>query len=82
MNKDTSRTSRLPRLEFSMSENTPLPDQFEFVNDGTLDTVIRCKRCSCEARYNYNGEMTYEEFCTWVVNDYADEHDCSIFSQI
>lgn len=36
-------------------------------DDGTLDTVFRCRNCGGEERYNYaygsDGEETYDEFC-------------------
>lgn len=43
-------------------------DQFELADDGTMDTVIRCKSCGAEARFNYDPGFDSDE-------DTPDEND-------
>lgn len=65
-----------------MTDN--LLDQFELADDGTMDTVIRCRACGAEARFNFgiecdmeeDSETAYDEFVDECRADMADTHDC------
>lgn len=49
-------------------------------DDGTLDTVFRCRNCGGEERYTFaggDGEETYEEFLEWAFEDANEGHECS-----
>lgn len=71
-----------------MNENTDNPlDQFELADDGTMDTVIRCRACGAEARFNYDSEQAdavdpedngdrYDAFVEWCREQMADDHEC------
>ena len=55
----------------------------ELIDDGTLDTVLRCSVCGKEMRYTYmpddehDGSNTYDEFVDWAIEDAKSEHECS-----
>lgn len=51
---------------------------FMVVDDGTLDTVVKCMGCGEEYRFNYDAhwEGTYEQFVEWVMLVAKEEHDC------
>lgn len=69
-----------------------MTDRIELTDDGTMDTVVRCRVCGAEARYNYdpesweptegpaNGrvpaEQNYDDFVAWAIEDFDSEHDC------
>lgn len=53
-------------------------------DDGTLDTVLVCRGCGTEARYNYGqdeGDRTLDEFVEWAREDFAADHDCTTEEQ-
>jgi RNase P subunit RPR2 len=62
--------------EQTMSERIRLSD------DGTLDTVLVCRECGAEARYNYDSDNTnddatdYDAFIEWAIEDFDSEHEC------
>lgn len=54
-------------------------------NDGTMDTVLRCRDCGQELRYNYDrttGDAeqaeTYDEFVKWAIEDAGTAHECGV----
>ena len=63
----------------------------ELIDDGTLDTVLRCSECGEEMRYNFDpmddtsdapdpdsGEVdAYYAFVDWAMEDAESEHRCS-----
>lgn len=51
---------------------------FTLMDDGTMDTVIRCDECGEEYRYNYDGDedQTYQQFIQWAMTDMDEEHEC------
>lgn len=60
---------------------------FLLSDDGTLDTVIACKHCGEELRYNFDGsdcvtsgdsQRAYHEFVKWAKADAADQHECEV----
>ena len=56
----------------------------ELIDDGTLDTVLRCSECGEELRYNYDGgdispdesAPSYDSFIEWAIQDATDTHEC------
>lgn len=58
---------------------------FSLVDDGTLDTVIKCT-CGAEYRFNYepcldniqetSAEADYQSFIDWVMTGMDEEHEC------
>lgn len=55
------------------------------VDDGTLDTVLRCSQCNEWFRYNYDPcgsdfdqaeEGAYDAFVEWALDDVEMEHVC------
>lgn len=56
------------------------------IDDGTLDTVLRCTECDEEFRYNFdpilemeeedNPDDAYDAFIDWAIKDATDEHEC------
>lgn len=53
--------------------------EFELIDDGTMDTVIRHKECGTELRYTFGGESedgSYEKFIEWCKEDAAEQHEC------
>jgi len=59
-------------------EADPDPDDrgFAIVDDGTLDTVVRCDHCGGEVRYSWDGEGTYDEHVAYALDDAAEQHVC------
>lgn len=64
-------------------------DRIRLGDDGTMDTVLICRQCGAESRYNYQGElenvsydepddapMTYDTFIEWAMEDFDSEHEC------
>lgn len=59
-------------------------DQFVLVDDGTLDTVVKCSLCGCEERFNFDGDAdddradgrAYDAFMEWCFEDMDSEHIC------
>ena len=48
------------------------------VDDGTLDTVLRCSLCGRESRFNYDGDRSYTAFRKWARSDMSADHaDCA-----
>lgn len=60
-------------------------------DDGTMDTVLTCRDCGEDFRYNYDPatvefssenpsdeecEQAYEEFVEWAIEDAESEHEC------
>lgn len=54
--------------------------RFDLIDDGTLDTVVKCATCGEELRYNYaaSEEESYEEFTAWCLEDAEDVHECEL----
>lgn len=42
---------------------------------GTLDTVIVCRVCTQEFRYNFDGDGTYGDFIEFALEDADEQHD-------
>lgn len=60
-------------------------NSFTLVDDGTLDTVIKCDHCGIEYRFNYDGSLDEEEsqdgypaFVEWCMNDMDADHECEL----
>jgi len=63
---------------------------FNLVDDGTLDTVLRCQGCGEEARYNESLETDTDceaekpgdacgcrgRFIAWAKRDAEEQHEC------
>ena len=61
----------------------------ELTDDGTLDTVLRCRECGEEIRYNYDGQAdysnsdgvfpseSYDDFVDWAIENAESEHECA-----
>lgn len=56
---------------------------FVLVDDGTMDTVIKCTVCGQECRYNYDPSATedgddydYDSFVEDCFTEMTDEHTC------
>jgi len=54
---------------------------FTLIDDGTLDTVVRCDSCGEEMRYNYSEDFNFEEydydqFLSWALETAAEDHEC------
>lgn len=47
---------------------------FELIDDGTLNTVVRCSECGKEYRYNYQDSC--DEFVAECIDDATDHHIC------
>lgn len=51
------------------------------IDDGTLDTVIRCERCKVQTRFNYafadngddNEEQSYDDFVAECLKEVQDD---------
>jgi len=60
------------------------PSDFRLGDDGTLDTVIVCRHCGEELRYNFandsvtdgDSEESYDSFVDWAKEDASEQHDC------
>jgi hypothetical protein len=57
---------------------------FDLTDDGTLDTVLRCRTCGAEVRYTYDRDgaleaaletETYDDFVAWARADADETHD-------
>jgi hypothetical protein len=52
---------------------------FDLTDDGTLDTVLRCRTCGAEVRYTYDpapdSDETYDDFVAWARTDADETHD-------
>lgn len=56
------------------------------VDDGTLDTVVRCADCGAELRYNYSESdsgiehqhLSYADFVKECIEDMERDHDCFV----
>lgn len=67
----------------------PASDRIRLGDDGTLDTVLVCRQCGEEARYNFDGctdpdckgdcdpGETYAAFVEWAMEDFDSEHECT-----
>ena len=59
-------------------------EQFELVDDGTMDTVVKCTLCGCEERFNFDGDAdddradgrAYDAFVEGCFDDMDSEHIC------
>ena len=58
--------------------------QFELIDDGTLDTVLRCRICGGEERFNTHAmaevgdDGPVEEWIDLCVEDATIYHECQI----
>lgn len=61
-------------------------DRVVLTDDGTMDTVVLCRSCGAEGRYNYDGaatdpavsdEAAYAAFVAWAISDFTNDHDCA-----
>lgn len=60
-----------------------MSDRIRLGNDGTLDTVLVCRECGQEARYNFDpdtaetdDDTAYDTFVEWAIEDFDNEHEC------
>lgn len=68
-------------------------DRVVLADDGTLDTVILCRSCGAEGRYNFDNqptdpetgamvvdrdnELAYARFVARAIEDFTNDHDCA-----
>ena len=60
----------------------------QLVDDGTLDTVLRCSGCGGERRYNFEGseapeteldmQEEYDQFVEDMSIEFATSHECEV----
>lgn len=64
-----------------VTRNNKYAEEIEVVDEGTLDTVLRCKICDTVGRYMYDGLVepgyTYEMFVQDSASEFAWDHTCS-----
>ena len=61
--------------EFITDQDIP---EFDLVDDGTLDTVLKCSLCGEELRYTpYEEYEGADEWIDWCVDDARDTHICA-----
>lgn len=68
-----------------------MTDRIRLSDDGTMDTVLVCRECGEEARYNYDDSFAdtpsedesedsafadYDTFVVWAIEDFDSEHVC------
>lgn len=61
-----------------------IKSSFSLIDDGTMDTVIRCDKCGEEIRFtaaecNSDSEEdgdTYDNFVQWCIEECEDDHVC------
>ena len=86
----TKRTRKIAVMWYSTSLERRLMAKFNLVDDGTLDTVLRCDGCEQESRYNAAhfdsseceatkpGDvcLCFDRFIAWVKGDAEEQHEC------
>lgn len=55
------------------------------IDDGTMDTVLRCSECGEEMRYNFQPDPdidddgdAYDDFVEWAIEDATADHECTL----
>ena len=55
----------------------------ELIDDGTLDTVVRCTKCGKEFRGTFTPELhddsdDYRAYVEWLIEETTEEHECGM----
>jgi hypothetical protein len=51
---------------------------FTLIDDGTLDTVIRCDKCGEEMRFNCLVFLSNLRLIAWAVSEAEENHECAV----